>query len=126
MSMIRFHSSSPYSAVGAGFLGSMPALLNAKSSRPKTSTHLARAAFTSWARITSHRTASARPPLLLDQVGRLLVALLRHVGGHHAGCLASERQRRRAADPARGPGHERNLPCEFCGLVRCHRFPSTR
>jgi hypothetical protein len=35
VSMIRFHSSSSYSAVGAGFLGSMPALLKAKSSRPK-------------------------------------------------------------------------------------------
>src|SRR5213082_1293565 len=32
MSMIRFHSSSSYSAVGAGFLGSIPALLKAKSS----------------------------------------------------------------------------------------------
>ena len=45
--MIRSHSSSSYSAVGAGFLGSMPALLKAKSSRPKASTVLARAAFTS-------------------------------------------------------------------------------
>jgi len=44
VSMIRFHSSSSYSAVGAGFLGSMPALLNAKSSRPKASTVLSRAA----------------------------------------------------------------------------------
>src|SRR5437773_3752867 len=61
VSMIRFHSSS-YSAVGAGFLGSMPALLNAKSSRPKASTVLSRAAITSAARVTSHRTASARPP----------------------------------------------------------------
>src|SRR5438128_1573584 len=62
VSMIRFHSSSSYSAVGAGFLGSMPALLNAQSSRPTDSTVLARAAFTSAARVTSHRTASARPP----------------------------------------------------------------
>src|SRR5437899_10374863 len=59
VSMIRFHSSSSYSAVGAGFLGSMPALLNAKSSRPKV---LSKAALTSAARVTSHRTASARPP----------------------------------------------------------------
>src|SRR5437667_141745 len=62
VSMIRFHSSSSYSAVGAGFLGSMPALLNAKSSRPKASTVLSKAALTSAARVTSHRTASARPP----------------------------------------------------------------
>src|SRR5437867_3929824 len=62
VSMIPFHSSSSYSAVGAGFLGSMPALLNAKSSRPKASTVLSRAALTSAARVTSHRTASARPP----------------------------------------------------------------
>src|SRR5947208_7357938 len=40
----------------------MPALLKAKSSRPKASTVLARAAFTSSARVTSHWTASARPP----------------------------------------------------------------
>src|SRR5947209_6775984 len=62
VSMIRSHSSSSYSAVGAAFLGSMPALLNAKSSRPKASTVLSRAAFTSAARVTSHRTATARPP----------------------------------------------------------------
>src|SRR4051794_12415317 len=62
MSMIRFHSSSSYSAVGAGFLGSMPALLKAKSNRPNASTVLARAAFTSSAPVTLHRTASARPP----------------------------------------------------------------
>src|SRR3954447_8043146 len=40
----------------------MPAVLKAKSSRPTASTVLARAAFTSAARVTSHRTASARPP----------------------------------------------------------------
>src|SRR5438067_12169121 len=62
VSRIRFHSSSSYSAVGAGFLGSMPALLKAKSSRPKASTVLARPTFTSSARVTSHRTATARPP----------------------------------------------------------------
>ncbi len=62
-----------------------------------------------------------RPPaLLLDQAGRLLVALLGHVGGHHAGPLAGERQRRRAADAARGPGHERDLSRETPVPVRRH------
>ena len=40
----------------------MPALLNAKSSRPNASTVLASAAFTSAAFVTSHRAATARPP----------------------------------------------------------------
>src|SRR5262245_19802076 len=62
VSMIRFHSASSYSAVGAAFVGRIPALLKAKSSRPNASTVLSRAAFTSSARVTSHRTASARPP----------------------------------------------------------------
>ena len=62
-----------------------------------------------------------RPPaLLLDQAGRLPVALLGHVGGHHAGPLAGERQRRRAADAVRGPGHERHLSCEAPIRIRCH------
>src|SRR2546427_816163 len=92
VSMIRFHSASSYSAVGAGFLGSMPALLKAKSSRPKASTVLSRAAFTSSARVTSP-DAERSAALLLDQAGRLLVALIGHVGGHHAGPLAGEGQR---------------------------------
>src|SRR5947199_8791634 len=40
----------------------MPALLKAKSRRPKVLLVLSKAAFTSSACVTSHRTASARPP----------------------------------------------------------------
>src|SRR6266404_1352398 len=62
MLMIRSHSSSSTSAVGTNFFGSTPALLKATSSRPKASTVLCRAALTSSPRVTSHLTASARPP----------------------------------------------------------------
>src|SRR5437868_5069281 len=68
-------------------------------------------------------TIAPPPGLLLDQAGRFLVALLGPVGGHHAGTLAGERQRRRAADAARGPGHESSLPCETSLLVRRHCLP---
>src|SRR4051812_23119172 len=62
VSMSRLHSSSSYSAVGVGFLGSTPALLKAKSSRPNVVATLAKAASTSSDRVTSQRTASACPP----------------------------------------------------------------
>src|SRR5438034_4579268 len=62
MLMIRSHSSSSTSAVGTIFFGSTPALLKATSSRPKASTALSRADLTSSPRVTSHLTASGRPP----------------------------------------------------------------
>src|SRR5437867_12771863 len=62
MLMIRSHSSSSTSAVGTNFFGSTPALLKATSSRPKASPALSKAALTSSPRVTSHVTASARPP----------------------------------------------------------------
>jgi len=62
-----------------------------------------------------------RPPaLFLNHADRFLVALFRHIGSHHAGPLSRERQRRRAADAARGPGHERNLSREVLVPVRRH------
>src|SRR3954463_14779358 len=107
MSTIRSQSFSARSAVAV--IGcSTPALLKAKSRRPNVSTARSRAAFTSPARDTSHLTASApprhAPPAgepppagLLDHAGRVLVALLRNIGGDHAGALVCERQRRGAA-----------------------------
>src|SRR5947208_4192312 len=62
MLMIRSHATPSTSAVGTNFFGSTPALLKATSSRPKASTVLSRAALTSSPRVTSHVTASARPP----------------------------------------------------------------
>src|SRR5207244_2911845 len=120
MLMIRSHSSSSTSAVGTTFFGSTPALLKATSSRPKASTVLSN----SGPHVLAPRHVAPdgeRPPaLFLDHAGRFLVALFRHVGDHHAGTLASERQRRCTADAARGPGHERDLSCEVCSSVRIH------
>jgi hypothetical protein len=125
--MIRFHSASSYSAVGAGFLGSMPALLKAKWSRPNAYGLVQSRLYVLGPRHVApdgERSAA----LLLDQAGRLLVALLGHIGRHHAGPLAGEGQRRRATNAARGPGHERDLPCEISVRVRRHvwSFPSSR
>src|SRR5262249_12290403 len=62
-----------------------------------------------------------RPPaLFLDHADRFLVALFRHVSHHHAGTLARERQRRRAADAARCPSHESDLPREVAVPFRRH------
>src|SRR5438067_719138 len=60
------------------------------------------------------------PTRLPDQAGRLLVVMVGHIRGHHAGSLASERQRRRASDAARAPGHERDLSGETSISIRCH------
>jgi hypothetical protein len=49
------------------------------------------------------------PAEFFNRAGRFLVALFGHVGDHHAGARACERQRRSAADSAVRTGHERNL-----------------
>src|SRR5215210_279115 len=61
MATIRSHSSSVTSAIALTSF-STPALLKAASSRPKVSMVSSRAAFTSSVHVTSHATASARPP----------------------------------------------------------------
>ena len=89
--MIRSHSSSVMSAA-ALVCCSMPALLKAKSRPPNTSTVGSRAAWTSWPRVTSHRTASGLSAELLDQAGGLAGCLLVDVGDHDAGALTGEGQ----------------------------------
>src|SRR5215204_803252 len=109
MSRMRSHLASVRSA--AGVTGcSTPALLKPKSSRPKVSIVMSSPAFTSAARVTSHLTASARPPQCLDHSGGLLIALFRDIGGDDIGALASECQRGGAADAIGGPGHKGDLP----------------
>lgn len=76
--MTRSHSASSISAVVVG-ASTIPALLKAKSSRPKASTVPSRAAFTSSDRLTSHATdvVSERPSAgLFDHAGRFPVVLL--------------------------------------------------
>ena len=92
---------------------SIPALLNAKSSRPNVSRQL-------YVLGPAHVAPNGeRPPaLFLNHVGRLLVALFRHVGDDHAGALARERHRRGAADAVRCSGYERNPPSKPSLLVR--------
>ena len=86
--MIRSHSSSVTSTVTLGFC-SAPALLNATSRRPNASTAWFSAACTSSDRVTSQRTARARAEFL-DHSGRLLVALVGHIGQHYARAFARE------------------------------------
>src|SRR5204863_7262635 len=50
--------------------------------------------------------------LMLDQAGRLLIALVGYIGDDHARTLPGERQRRRPADAARPAGDECDLACE--------------
>src|SRR5438128_3723536 len=120
MLMIRSHSSSSTSAVGTNFFGSTPAFVEGDIQPPKGFDGLVQGR----PHVLAPRHVAPdgeRPPaLFLDHAGRFLVALFRHVGDHHAGTLASERQRRCTADAARGPGHERDLSCEVCSSVRIH------
>src|SRR4051812_6719179 len=117
MSMIRFHSSSSYSAVGAGFLGSIPALLKAASSRPKTSAVLSRAAFTSSPRPHVAPDREGAAALFLDQACRFLIALVGYVGDDDARTLPGERQRRRPTDAARTAGDECDFPFKEISIV---------
>lgn len=65
-----------------------------------------------------------RPPAsLLDRAGRLSVALLADVGNHHAHSCAGERQGRRPANAARGPGDRGHLARETSAHFRCHCHP---
>src|SRR5438067_9525721 len=58
--------------------------------------------------------------LFFYQAGRFLVVVLGHIGGHHAGALAGECQRRCTSDAAGGPGHEGDFPAEASVSIRCH------
>src|SRR5947208_5911676 len=60
------------------------------------------------------------PAEFLDHARRLVVAVLRNIGDHHAGALARERQRGGAADAVRCAGHKRNPSCERSILVHSH------
>jgi hypothetical protein len=55
----------------------------------------------------------------LDHPGRVLVAVVRHIGQYNAGAFAREGQRRRTAHAASGTCYERDLAGEDAVLVRC-------
>ena len=84
-----------------------------------------RAAFTSSASRHVARDGERPPAEFFDQARRVLNALFRDVGDHHAGALARERQRRGAADAAPCPGYKRNLSRVASVLIRCHVLLST-
>ena len=103
---------------GIGRRSRMPALLNAKSSRPKASTVRSTSAATCSSSDTSQTTPSAWWPAEVSSVGRGPERLLVAVGEHDGGAGLGERLRGGEPHARGGAGDERHPVGEVVRRVR--------
>ena len=105
-SIIRRHSL--VSAPITGPSSITPALLTSTSRRPSSSFVRVTNAFACASSVTSVSIASARPPSVLDALGKLVDAVAAARGQRDAGAGARERSCRGLADAGRGTGDRRD------------------